>query len=93
LADYGFDKDVAQPVLVAEFFANEGFFTEDGILDLVTGNQVMVQGGGDGQPVTLSLPLFRSGDLSEFTPAPALDATFTADGEAEFYRIEVPTAE
>jgi len=69
-------------------------YTEAGILDLVTGNQVMIQGGGNGQPVTLSLPLFRSNDLSTpFAPAPALEATFTGSGEAEFYRIEVPSAE
>jgi hypothetical protein len=50
----------------------------------------MIQGGGDGGNTTLSIPLFRSSDMSSFTPAPALDATFTGSGEAEFYRIEVP---
>ncbi|GAA5484232.1 hypothetical protein [Haloferula sargassicola] len=68
-------------------------FTQAQILDLTTAGQVIVQGGGNGQPVTLSLPLYRSGDLSTFTPAPALEATFTGTGEAEFYRIEVSGAE
>ena len=87
-ASLGFDPLVADADTV---LANS--YTEDQILDLVTDSQVMIQGGGAGQEVTLSLPLFRAGDLSVFEPAPALDATFTSEGEAEFYRIEVPGAE
>ncbi|MGB6223635.1 T9SS C-terminal target domain-containing protein [Haloferula sp.] len=88
--DLGFDANVSNGTPSTVF---GDLFTEDGILDLVTGSQIMIQGGGAGQPVTLSLPLFRAGDLSEFTPAPALDATFTGSGEAEFYRIQVSGAE
>ncbi len=84
----GFDPLVAD---AASVFA--GLYTEDSILDLVTGSQVMIQGGGDGGNTTLSLPLFRSNDLSTFDPAPALEATLTGSGEAEFYRIEVSGAE
>ena len=84
-ASLGFNPLVSDAATV---FA--GLYTESGILDLVTGNQVMIQGGGNGGNTTLSLPLFRSNDLSTFTPAPSLEATFTGSGEAEFYRIEVP---
>lgn len=87
-AALGFNPTVADAAAVFG-----GLYTEESILDLTAGNQIMVQGGGNGSPVTLSLPLFRSGDLSTFTPAPALEATFTGSGEAEFYRIEVPGAE
>ena len=87
-ASLGFDPLVDDAATV---FA--GLFTESSILDLVTGSQVMIQGGGAGQPVTLALPLFRSNDLSNFTPAPNLEATFNGTGEAEFYRIEVSGAE
>ncbi|QJE95397.1 hypothetical protein [Luteolibacter luteus] len=66
-------------------------YTEDSILDLVTGTQVMVQKSGAN--VTLSVPLFRSTDLSTFTPAPALDATFEGEAGKEFYRIQVGGAE
>ena len=68
----------------------EDIYTETSILDLVTGSQIMIQGGGNGGNTTLSLPLFRSGDLSVFTPAPALDATFPGVGEKEVYRITIP---
>ncbi|WP_353415626.1 hypothetical protein, partial [Haloferula helveola] len=87
LVALGFTVGVDDSALFASIY------TTDAILDLVTGNQVMIQGGGAGNPVTLSIPLFRSNDLSVFTPAPALDATFNGTGEAEFYRIEVPSAE
>ncbi|WP_367874484.1 hypothetical protein [Luteolibacter sp. Populi] len=74
---------------------NSGLFgsiyTEAGILNLVTGNQVMIQ--RTGTDVTLKIPLFRSSDLSLFTPAPDLEATFPAVPAAEFYRIEIPGAE
>ena len=66
-------------------------YTESSIQDLVTGNQVMVQKSGVN--VTLSLPLFRSTDLSVFDPAPALEATFEGAPGKEFYRIEVNGAE
>ena len=68
-------------------------YTESSILDLTTGGQVMIQGGGNGGNTTLSLPLFRSSDMSVFTAAPALEATFTGAGEKEFYRIQVTGAE
>ena len=87
-ASLGFD-----PLITNASTVLSNLFTEDGILDLRTANQVMIQGGGDGENVTLSLDLFRSSDLSSFTPAPSLEATFTGSGEAEFYRIEVPAAE
>ncbi|MGE9270657.1 MAG: thrombospondin type 3 repeat-containing protein [Verrucomicrobiales bacterium] len=87
-ADKGFNPLVSDASTVLA-----GLYSEEGILDLVTGSQVMVQGGGDGEDVTLSLPLFRSSDLSEFEAAPSLEATFTGSGEAEFYRIEVSGAE
>ncbi|MFC7339333.1 hypothetical protein ACFQY0_19225 [Haloferula chungangensis] len=89
-SELGFNPNVSNGTPSTVF---DGLYTEAGILDLVTGSQIMVQGGGAGQPVTLSLPLFRSEDMSSFTPAPALDATFNGSGEAEFYRIEVSGAE
>jgi hypothetical protein len=73
----------------AALFAS--IYTEEAILDLVTGNQLIVQ--KEGANVTLSIPLFRSADLSGFDPAPALEVTFPAALDKEFYRIEVPTAE
>ncbi|WP_193214614.1 hypothetical protein, partial [Luteolibacter marinus] len=73
----------------AALFAS--IYTEDAIQDLVTGNQVVVQ--KNGANVTLSLPLFRSTDLSTFDPAPALEATFPGAPDKEFYRIEVNGAE
>ncbi len=78
--------------LVADAALLDNLYTEDAIQDLVTGNQVMVQ--RDGTNVTLSIPVFRSSDLTvPFAPAPALEATFEALPEKEFYRIEVPSAE
>ena len=67
-------------------------YTEDAILDLVTGNQLIVQKSGAN--VTLSIPLFRSSNLSVFEAAPSLQAIVTdAPADKEFYRIEIPTAE
>jgi len=84
----GFDPTVDDASTV---FA--GLFSESQIVDLTTGNQVLIQGGGDGQPVTLSVPLFRSSDLSSFDPAGSLEATVTGSGGAAFYRIEIPASE
>jgi hypothetical protein len=83
----GFSVGVNDSALFASIY------TEDSILDLVTGSQVMIQ--KNGADVTLSVPLFRSADMSSFTPAPALDATFpsTTESGKEFFRIEVGGAE
>jgi hypothetical protein len=90
LADLGFSVGVNN-VSPTNLF--DSIYTETSILDLVTGSQIMIQGGGNGGDTTLSIPLFRSNDLSVFTPAPALDATFPGVGEKEFYRIEVSGAQ
>ena len=73
----------------AALFAS--IYTQAAILDLVTGNQMMVQKSGGN--VTLSIPVFRSETLGSFTPAPSLQATFPATADKEFYRIEIPSAE
>ena len=87
LTDLGFSVGVNN-VSPTNLF--DSIYTETSILDLTTGSQIMIQGGGNGGNTTLSLPLFRSNDLSVFTPAPALDATFPGVGEKEFYRITIP---
>ena len=71
----------------------DGRFSESQTLDLTTGNQVLIQGGGDGQDVTLSVPLFHSSDLSTFDAAGSLEATITGDGATAFCRIEISVSE
>jgi hypothetical protein len=87
LVDYGFDKNMAQPELVAQFIAGQGFFTATSIQDLVTANQVMIQ--ADGAEVNLALPVFKSTDLDEFIPAGNMTLTIPKTEEKEFYRIEL----
>ena len=81
----GFTVGVNDSALFSEIF------TEDSIQELTTGNQIVVQ--KNGANVTLSIPLFRSTDLSSFGPAPSLEATFPGAVDKEFYRIEVNGAE
>jgi hypothetical protein len=91
LQDLGFSVGVNNVVPTNRF---ESLYTETSILDLVTGNQIMIQGGGNGGNTTLSLPLFRSNDLSTpWAAAPALEASFNGIGEKEFYRIQVTGAQ
>jgi hypothetical protein len=87
LVDYGFDKNVAQPELVAQFMASEGYFTETSIQELVTAGQVMIQAVGN--DVTLALPVFKTADLTNFTPAGNLQLTIPKEGDKQFYRIQL----
>jgi len=87
LVAYGFDKNVAQPDLVAAFFGNEGLFTETSIQDLVTAGQVMIQ--VTGANVNLALPIFKSDDLIDFEYAGDLELELPKVENKEFYRIQL----
>lgn len=93
LAAYGFDKNLPQAGLVSQFLANEGFFNESSIVDLVTGNQTMVQATGD--EVKLTLPVYKSSTLDpeSWESAGDLKLTIPKEEGKEFYRIEVTGAE
>jgi hypothetical protein len=70
----------------------ESIYTEDSILDLVTGNQTMIE--ANGANVTLTLPVFKSGTLLDpWIPAGNLELTVPKEGSKQFYRIQVTGAE
>ncbi len=87
LVAFGFDKNVFQPALVAQFMKDQGFFNEDSIQDLVTGGQVMIQAGAT--TVDLEIPIFKSEDLIDFDFAGNLELTLPKVESKEFYRIQL----
>lgn len=88
LVEYGFDKNVSQPELVAQFLANEGLFTADSIQDLSVDDLIVQKVGND---VTVTIPVESSVNLvPPFTPEG--NATLTipnVPADKEFYRIRL----
>ncbi|MBB5350285.1 putative membrane protein [Haloferula luteola] len=69
----------------------DSIYTESSILDLVTDSQVILQ--AEGSNVELALPVYKSGDLNEWTPAGDLQLTLPMEGNKQFYRIDVNGAQ
>ena len=65
----------------------EDLFTETSIQDL-RGTGLMIQANGTG-PVTLTLPLFKSTDLINWTPAGNATATTPFVSGKQFYRVDL----
>ncbi|MBK1884202.1 hypothetical protein JIN85_17415 [Luteolibacter pohnpeiensis] len=91
LSAYGFDKNVSQTAMVSSFLSGQGFYTTDSIQELATGNQMIIEASGS--EVNLTLPVYKSSDLEEFTPAGDLELTLPKDAAKQFYRIQVGGAE
>lgn len=86
LADYGLDKNVSQPELVAQVLASQKLYTPQSIQEL-RGNGVLIQASGGN--VNLSLPIFKSVNLTGWQPAGNLTLSLPQEGDKQFYRIEI----